>query len=347
MSTSAKIDNFTEKKLNPDINDIPAEFRHLIPKVAVRTECSLELLNVSQAFGNAIRRILCSEMKTKCLLFEMDNMTSDDKFILPDFIQDRIRLIPLLQNIAADVVFSLDVVNNNLEMKTIYSSDLKITGGKKMKYFNQNIPICELNPGSFLSIKNIFVSEDYGYVHGSYCSAQAVVLLPLDEIPINCTHYRNDVPQTRKNAKFTQSGMSDPRQHLLRFETNGNIESRGLVAKAFKELRNLLQNVQKILSTDDAIVVSYINNTNTTNTSSANGDNISSLRLNGDSHTVGLLLSKTIHDAKPDIPSVNYSRDSILREITLQVRTQGDARDMINNACKYNIELINHLLKQI
>ena len=139
---------------------------------------SFELINSNEAFANGIRRIFNDELLVKSLDVNIYDLKTDDKYILPDNIIERLNLIPILQNINDNIVFSINIINNTNDIINIYSKDI-INKNKNDKniYFNNNILICSLKPNRYLYINNIKITKEYGYNDHKYSIDTSVEFL--------------------------------------------------------------------------------------------------------------------------------------------------------------------------
>ena len=94
---NVKISEYTINYKNSKFETIINNNKHLIPELNKKS-LSFELINSNEAFANGIRRIFNDELLVKSLDVNIYDLKTDDKYILPDNIIERLNLIPILQN---------------------------------------------------------------------------------------------------------------------------------------------------------------------------------------------------------------------------------------------------------
>ncbi len=199
------------KKIEPLIND-PAiksfknEVASLLPKNMSRESVRFRLHNVDTSVGNAIRRTIIDELPVKALIAK--TIDTNEPFIIPDEIRDRIAFIPIDQSIPTGTKFSLSVDENG----TVYSHHIKSVsfpssvetdkakqkdepndgkgprddkGPKLMDRFH----IANLPNGKYLHIPEIVVEEGYGYNKSYFSISSDISYEPED---INFTNVLNE-----------------------------------------------------------------------------------------------------------------------------------------------------------
>jgi DNA-directed RNA polymerase subunit L len=156
---------------------IQKRIRELLPTKS-RRKIQFLIKNTNPAVANAIRRIGISELKVKCMWFDIQNIKTNDKEIILSELQDRVSQISLDQNISLDTVFSFTVMNDSAaeEYKVGYAKNLIQVSGPVLseRPFADNYRLCELRPGKILEIPAIYIIEGYSYdTHGSCFSLTA------------------------------------------------------------------------------------------------------------------------------------------------------------------------------
>lgn len=130
------------------------------------------LHNTNTAIANAIRRTLMCEVSAKSLDFDISTIDTNEPYIKPGELHDRISLIPLDQDIADDVTFTIKVANQDprVENHIVLSKDIVQVGGKKLTKlpFGETFRLIELQPGRYLRIPEIRISKGYGFQHARY-----------------------------------------------------------------------------------------------------------------------------------------------------------------------------------
>ena len=154
--------------------------------------------DVPTRYLNAIRRIqLNNEIYTKHIAADLEDVESDDPYIIPDQFMRDLDAIPVDQNIPKDLKFKLHVVNDDRVPLKIFSKDIK---GLCPRWAPEIYPIGYLMPGKTLSINNISVrmSRDNAR-HSQTCQFFA-----------GKNHLNND----RSEIRFTTMGTEKPRTIL-------------------------------------------------------------------------------------------------------------------------------------
>ena len=154
------------------------------------------IVNDTSRIANTIRRYLLDELPVKCLTFEYDNFQTTDDYLLDDYVQKRLSLTPINQNIDEKAIFSLHVINedtpkkqeSSFESEYIKATDL--VNKKTNKQIKQeeiplvmNTNLCGLFPGKSLGIEKIYVQTGYGHQHAKFSL--------VSNIEFSCTQYIN------------------------------------------------------------------------------------------------------------------------------------------------------------
>ena len=127
------------------------EIRDLLP-TKKRQVISFILRNTNTKIANGIRRTLLEEMKIKILDVEIEDIDTDEEYLIREEFRDRLNLIPIDQSTSIDSTFTLDFVNTNTDQpwSRIHSSDINVSCDGKFS-------IAELRPGKHLLVKDIYV----------------------------------------------------------------------------------------------------------------------------------------------------------------------------------------------
>jgi len=296
------------KENDPDISN-------LLPTMFKPYEGTLQLNNINTAIANGFRRVILSELPIKAMKFKSSSFSTTDPFILVDFVQGRFRNIPIDQNISTDTIFSLDVTNKTERLLEVKTKDLKIIKGTNRLPFNSTFTLFMLNPSKSVSISEIYIKIDYGYNHGGHsvtCNARS---LPTDIEPFN-TFTKTGIP----------SSIADPKNFKIIFISNGNMDAKDIIKLACKELINRLRDLKNIeieYQNDIAIITKK------------------------ESDTIGNIITKSVCELYPDIPSVTYYHNYIDNNLTVKLKTNLDASEVINKAIDYNISIIEKIKQGI
>lgn len=332
------VKDFKTVKLVPKV---PERFKHLAPTTLVSERCTFTIANCSNAVSNAIRRTILCELKVAYLRTEYEEIVTDDPFIIPEMIQKRMRMIPLLQSVPADTKFSLETTNNTLDVQDV-KTKLMIRG---KPYFDETITILSLQPGKSLKI-SAKVAYEYGYVpqYGMCALAFNATSICKDVIPADM--YVEDGIMSGANKPTGESGteessknvvkptgakshFSDPRVWEIAFNTNGTMPPKQIVTLACNNIIERLKSVLSLLYT------------------MANNDNQYVLTIHGDSDTIGNLLIKTIDELYPDVEAATYSASAIERSVTLRVIYSDDINTLYKNVIEHLIETFKSIMDQI
>jgi DNA-directed RNA polymerase alpha subunit len=206
--------NISYKEILPNTGLIPAEIKKeveaVLPKDIKRASVKFELHNVDVSIANAIRRTILEEIKTKAL--SVSKIDTNEEFIIPAEITDRISSIPIDQTIPDNTKYAVDI--SNLGKKSVYVTSANIVGHEKKQYFTNNIKIARLREGKYLKIPEITVESGYGYNHAKFMISNDVGYYNLDVMSANVLNEKanttkkqvlvSDVIKEMKAAKFSQ-----------------------------------------------------------------------------------------------------------------------------------------------
>ncbi len=280
------------------------------------TYVSIELKGISTAYMNAFRRTSIDEMTGYALQVpsNMDWRDTTDEFMLPQFVIQRISLIPLKLNIGNDfnkIEFELVVENNTTSVLPVYSKDLKLVSGKLSEpIFNPTFKICILQPGRKIAIYGIYIGSGIGKDNTAFQRAR-------------CGSYKHlDIPQYERKETHEPGGKavdysgykissmeSNPKHHLYTCTLVSTNEDKAEIKTLFIDVCiNLKERLRYILS----YIESTINNESFSQGIEYNVFQLTDgtfegiLQIINETHTIGELLKRTIYDLFPDIINVKY-----------------------------------------
>lgn len=311
MSTKPSVKNIKVVSLAPEVKD--PEIKKLLPTVVYPEDVSMELHDVNVAVANGLRRVVLSEIPVYALTFDYGDFRTNNPHTLNDYTRDRIKNIPVMQNVNPKSIFRLNVMNTNEAPMRVKSHEIEMVGKGKLP-FNETFDLAMLNPGRFLSIDKIYIQRGYGYTHGGFAVASGVTCIPIDQQPYDVN-----------TLEGVQSGVSDPRVHRLAFTLNGTISHGEVMRLACDEMIRRLDYASKAV------------------TSVYNSEDTYHLVLPNETHTIGNILVKGICEQYPDVPAVTYSSDPLAKTITLSLRTQDDIETLIVDVCKHNMKTIGDI----
>ncbi len=309
--------NIQIKSLAPTVSK--PEVVKLLPKTLTPMRVSFELHKVNNSVSNALRRTIACELLVKALYADYVPDISDDEFIIPEMILNRLVLIPIDQQCPDSTIFSLNVTNNNAHALDVKTSDIQLIGGGKHAVklpFNETFTICTLNPGKSINIPKIVIKSNYGYNFAGYCVACNAVSLALDQHPINTFD---------PSSTGISVSTSNPQVWKLQFNTNGSMQPKSIVAAACDNIIGRVKVVQELL----------------VNIDHNNGEYI--LQIIGESDTVGNLLMRTIHDLYPKIGAVVYNVETVGRVLVMRVVCDEDIMTVYETAIDHLVKLFSEI----
>lgn len=313
-----KVRNLETTSLSPNLGvGLNPKLAALIPTTLTPSKVSVDIIGVSVAVANGLRRTCALEITGRAMRFAQEDLITNNPFILYDFVLDRISHIPIKQDVSEKAEFKLHVENNTKTLMYVMSSDITPISGSSKPIFNQTFPIATLQPGTHLTIKKIKIETGLGYVNSCFSLACSTVCVPLDQTPINLS-----------DNTGVRSGLANPRNHRISFITNGGIDGKSILIRACVDIRERLRYTQSLL------------------VDITTKDNMSILVINGESDTIGNLLLKTIVELSPDAVAT-YETNSTYRSLTFKLKTQEEPERVIGNAIKYIIDVYDVIEKQL
>lgn len=336
------IKNIIHKKF---YEKLEKKYRKFVSMNLIPYRYSFELHNVNIAVANGIRRTLLVETINKAMTFELSTFVCTSPYMLNNFVHDRIMSIPILQSTSSDVVFELNVTNDEAtrveNLVSLYqhtvkeapskeeiddvkkpqdllirSGFIKQIAGKKLTSipFNETYEVAILPSGTSITIPAITITEGYGWQHCGFAQNALVYCKPLDQIPLDLL---SDKPQ--KNAISVSE--SDPRVHEIGFTNNGTLEPHQAVIRACKSLEERLIFIRGLRDEITSIL------------------NEHTLEILGETDTIGNLLMKTISDTE-SVECVTYLVDSFVRKVTIKIKTSSDVKKMLDRCIQLLIDTV-------
>jgi DNA-directed RNA polymerase subunit L len=300
-----------------DVSDIvlkiPPRFAKLAPDVLKPKRATLSLSGCSNAIANGIRRVICNELDVKYLHCEYEDIKGDP-FTIPEMIQRRLRMIPLLQSVPAGTKFSLEFTNTGTEVADVKMKS--VTSSDRGKYFDTTYTLLTIGVGYKATISNIVVKSSRGYYdhYGMCVVAVHTTSICKDVIPYNA--YTDTGQRTQ---------MADPRVWDISFRTNGTMEPRAIIIAACNDLIARVESINELLH------------------SIANNEDEYVLTIPGESDTIGNLIVKTALELYPDIEYISSNVPTVERTAIIKIKYSDD----INTLYKNTIAKIVETYKQI
>jgi hypothetical protein len=108
------------KLINPD-------YKQFLPKNPSH-RVQFELTNTNPDFANCIRRFLLDEIFVNSMSVNINDIKTDDKFILSDLLKKNIELVPLTQiEDCKSVSFSVNKTNETDDIICVYTRDIEVS----------------------------------------------------------------------------------------------------------------------------------------------------------------------------------------------------------------------------
>ena len=91
-----------------------AQLRELLPD-KLKQKIQFVLKNTNTRVANGLRRTIIEEMPIRVLNVDVENIETDEEYLIREQLCDNISLIPLDQEVSDKMIFELDYVNDNAE----------------------------------------------------------------------------------------------------------------------------------------------------------------------------------------------------------------------------------------
>lgn len=329
--------NKSDKKFSTFISLLEKN-KYLIPDLQ-KFGIKFQLINSNEAFANAIRRIFNDELLVKCLNSSIFDLKTNDKYILPDTILERLNQIPILQSIPENTKFYLNITNDSNDSIKIYTDNIINTDkNDKNIYFNKNILLCTLKSNKYLIINNIKINKQYGTINNNYS--------------VGSFSYKSI--NTDFNISSLNNNLKDFELELiLNIAKDKKKDLESLINQIYDNLYIRLKNIQNKIK-------NYIIDNNSTNINKIihdlfiiNNNDIYEIHINNEYHTIGNLLTKYIFLLDNNIELINYKLEHPLREKIIVNIKHSDYKKIINDAIEniindlniFKNELNNYILK--
>jgi DNA-directed RNA polymerase subunit L len=322
----------------------------------VNTYVSIEIKGITTAYINAVRRTAMDELHGFAFQIpsDMDWKDTTDEFILPQFVNQRISLIPLKNNLGpeyASIRYDLIGENTTTLPLALYTKDLKLIAGKVIgPIFNPTFKICVLQPGRKISIRGIYIGTGMGKDNAIFqrvrCGAYSH--LDIEQYDKKETHLPNG-SQVDYSGYKKLSTQSNPLHHLFTCIIPATGKDPAEVIAIFIDVCN---NIKERLR----YILSYIES-NSGNTHSNQGIEYTVFQLsegiyegilfvNNETHTIGEMIRRTIFDLNPDIINVIYAIIAHEDRLKIIIRYKEHVTRILVKALKYCISVYDVLQKQ-
>ena len=332
-----QINDYSIKYLNSKYKSIIENNKSLIPTFT-KLGLQFQLLNSNEAFANGIRTVFNDELFIKYLDVSVFNINTDDKYIIPDNIAERISSIPLNQKTNENTKYKLNITNNTNEIIKVYTKDLILLNNKTTLDFNPNIIICTLKPNKFLSINNISINKDCGYNNHIFSIGS----------------FKYEIINTDFSTLSLNTNSKDFQLELI---TNANITLDDLVNAIYDNLYLRLKKIQNEInayqlenhSSDISKILTDIFIIHAGD--SYTGNSLYEIHIMNEYNNIVNLLTRYIYYLDNNIELINYKLEHPLRHKVIINIKHSQYKKLINNAIENIIKDLNifknSLLKKI
>jgi len=347
---TASVSNFTVRRQVPESPELKELFG-LDEMPLAEANISLELHGVPTSLVNGLRRAATDEITGYAFQVPENGFRTDqttDVFMLPQFVNQRLELIPLHQRAAAQAAaaglkFNLNARNATAAPLIIYAGDLRMhapSGSSSAAYthrgalFNPTIEIAVVQPGKTLVIEDISVVPGRG--HAMFQVATCGCYTHLD-----IAQYSDDEVRLESGAAADLSGyrvsclVSDPRHHQLRLTlqaTDAESASEVAAATVVAACENIRARLRLVAAAVEGGSIEPASAITFTTLVLEGGLHEGVIRAPGETHTVGELLRRAIFDTAPDVSVVTYSVSAHEKALTLTLRASTDVSVIITEA---------------
>lgn len=301
---------------------VDLDYKKYLPKNP-KQHLAFELEGVTSDLANCIRRCLIDEVPVYSMNVLEEDIETDDRFILADYLRSKIEMIPFSQDItdkdAEHLSISLHVENKTDDTIFVYSRDFTIKyktrekqsdpqNDKKnsdvdnSKYFTDTIPIIGLKSGKTLTIKNINIVSGIGRDNGGKFSLLSNIEYEiLDVKPLGISKF---------NKTGESSLVSEPSHFGFGFTTYRNMNIKRVMPACcdviIMRLTGIAETLKNIKESDTVYFSDLIE-------LETKGD-VKLFHLKGEYWTIANVIAKYGYLAFPDIPFICAAIDHPLTE---------------------------------
>lgn len=293
----------------------------------------IEIRGVPTAVANGLRRAVMDEMPGRALVVAeggWDFGATTDPYMLPDFVGQRISLIPLRAQVAAGVAAALslrlDVTNRGPTVLSVYSGDLTVEAGTMPEpLFNPTFTLATLQPGKRIVINKIRVATGFGRDNGIFNVARRGAAAPLDLPQHTDADMREEKGIAADESGFKVSCMvANPRHHrvsaVLPATSPVEAEARAVFADACDNIIARLRLAEAAVGRPAGQHGAQF-----TVVRLEEGLNEGILQIPGETHTIGELVRRAVYEARPEVSFVAHT---VVPHEGLLVLTVRDSEDV-------------------
>jgi len=328
-----------------------------IPRLPlVNTYVTIDIEGIPTAYINAFRRTSLDELQGHALQVPIDNdwRETTDLFMLPQFVIQRISLIPLKNMLNIDfntIKFELIAENLTVNVLPVYSRDLQLVSGKLSEpIFNPTFKICVLQPNCRISIKGIYIGTDIGKNNIAFQKVRCATYKHLDiaEYDKKDTHAYEG--QQIDNSGYKISSMlANPQHHLYSCIIPATNENKEEIVSIFIEVCiNIKRRLQTILSYIESINMQGFNQDIKYSVYQLKeGIYECVLEIMNETYTIGELIKRTVFDLMPDIINVKYVILSHENSLKITIQYKEHITKILQKTIRYCIATFDNLQTQI
>ena len=317
------------------------DYKTVMPKNP-KQSVSFELTDASSALANCIRRYLIDEIPSYSMDVDEENIKTDDRFILTDFLKKNIEMVPFTQDISdgdvANITLSLSIENTTDDIIDVYTRDLIIHNKtKKLEisdYLTTTISLIKLRPATKLDITNIKLVKGIGKENSGKFSPLANISYEILDV--------EPVVENKFSKKGESSLNSSPSHFRIGFTTHRNRKAKDIMTLFCELIINtitgILSDVKKIKETDKIYLSKLI-------TLETKGD-VKYFHLKGEYWTIANIISKYCYIVYNDVQFVcSAVNHPLTEESTVKIR-HNESVKLLHEALELIITDVNSVKKQ-
>ena len=325
-------------KLKPNVKSLLKDL-YKIDNLLLNTNVEI-VINCNRQYANAIRRVITDEYPVNYLYCNNDNFDklTTDKMCISQNMFETLSKIPLRINISDSdmklIKLKLDITNNTIFIKKIYSGDLEFEDGNINNLMNPTYCIGYIQPNCRIVIKDIIIRKIIGRENGVCNFAKRAVAIPLDipeytkeEIINSLNPLDPDDPELKKIMDLSgykiQSTESNPKKHLIKATFSATPNDKNVIINIFVETCNIIQyrlnNIKKSIKISDNII-----NESVQYSVLETNEFTSTIKIQNESFTIGELLKSTIFELYPKINNIYYNIDRHNGYMNFEIKSNED-----------------------
>lgn len=337
----------------------------LLPK-AKREKVKL-IINGPPCLANGIKRCINSECEINCIELILDSFKTDDPHLRPLLIKDRLRLIPINQNLTK--INSVNFTNTSTNIEYLFSDVIskefntfriaELFAGKSVS-FDCEIKVmrrhacCSLGTIEKFQCLDIFpvytlnskgkllrklISRDNAKNLGLLTkSSKTRKIICLNSEQLSNTEFMKLIEEEYDNYKmiefneFVDVLTLKQTKHKIVFKTNGNMTSKEILEKCILSMKKRIEQFSSNLATGDIDIVK--------------NSNEFYLKYN-DTCTIGELLRHYSILLNPDLEHITCKIQDPKSEIFEMTMLSSEPEKILEKSCHHISKLLDDMLKEI